>query len=44
MPISQAQVADTLLAADARLRDYQLSAVEHISRHPRAGLFLEMGL
>ena len=27
-----------------KLRDYQQTAVQHLHDHPRAGLFLDMGL
>lgn len=27
-----------------KLHDYQLRAVDHLVRHPRAALFFEMGL
>lgn len=29
---------------DPRLHDYQVRAVHHLQDHPRAALFLEMGL
>lgn len=29
---------------DPRLRDHQVQAVHHLQDHPRAALFLEMGL
>lgn len=35
---------DDLLDLDERLHGYQFRAVEHLWDHPRAGLFLEMGL
>lgn len=44
MPISSTNLADQLLGTDARLRDYQVRAVQHLLEHDRAALFLEMGL
>lgn len=36
----------TTIGGDAqlKLRDYQLDAVKFLREHPRAGLFLDMGL